>query len=90
MAGGLQNLEAHFPNLEFEPIVNTDVRERGICASADIDSCTRPRGQLFVAGNEIGVHMGLENVADFQATGGGSVKVNVHVPLRVNHDCLTF
>ena len=47
-------------------------------------------GQLFVAGDEIGVQVGLEDVADADAVLLGRLQVNLDITLRIDDDGLAF
>jgi len=42
------------------------MREPGVGLCPDVDLRARPRGELFVAGNKIGVQMSFEYVPDFK------------------------
>jgi hypothetical protein len=57
--------------------------------SAIANSCARCCGEFKVAGQEVGVEMGLENMANCESIGFGFSEVFRNIALRINNDCFT-
>jgi len=53
--------------------------------NARVNPGSRPRCKLMMAGNEVGVEMGFDDVPDFQAVRLRFFEVDVDVALRIDH-----
>jgi hypothetical protein len=51
----------------------------------DKDLCTRHFGKVEMAGNEIGMKVGFQDVGDFQIHRSGRVKIDLNVPAWINN-----
>ena len=58
--------------------------------AADVDGGAAPGGQLFVAGDEIRVQVGLEDVTDADALLLRRLQVNLDIALRIDDHRLAF
>ncbi len=87
VAGRLQRLQADAS--EFDGVVITKRREcvARFCRRAEIDGRARAIAQLQMAGDEIGMQMGQEDVPDGERVFGGEFHVLIDVPLRIDNGC---
>jgi hypothetical protein len=88
VTGGFQHLEAHRAERKRVPIAHRHEVVFGAGASAHADHGADAIAQLEVPGDEIGVEMGQEHVADTTAEPGGVLEVTLDVALRIDdHRC---
>jgi hypothetical protein len=85
VARRLQDAQDHAAHSQLVAVPHRLVREQRARLRADDDGRARALGQLQVAAHEVGVQVGLDDVADGQAGRGGLVQVLLHVAARV-HD----
>jgi hypothetical protein len=57
---------------------------------AHVDGCTRADGQLFMAGDEVGVQMSLEDVADGEALVRSGLQIQLDIALGIDHYGFAF
>src|ERR1035441_8963026 len=62
----------------------------GAGADAEVDGGAGPLGQFLVAGDEVGVQVGLDDVGDTQAQPRGGVEIHLDVALGIDHGGDTF
>src|SRR5205807_7310042 len=60
------------------------------CRGANVDGCTSALGQLDVAGDKVGMKMGLDDVADAQAGRRRVREILLHVAARVDNRSLAI
>ena len=85
MPGRLERRQADLA--EVDDVAVSERREPvlGLRGRAQIDGGAGPVAQFKMAGDEVGVKVGEEDVRDAQAVCLGIRDVLVHVPLRVDH-----
>src|SRR6266481_3371219 len=85
MARGFQSLDADLADLQLETILHVRMRERRTRLCSDVDARAGSRGQLLVAGNEVGMEVSLKDVANGNVIRFRSLQINLDVPLRIDH-----
>src|ERR1019366_4580347 len=85
-----ENVDAQFADAQLETIANSDMRKSCACFFSDVDSRTRACGQLFVSRDEVGVQMGLEDVANLKLLLLRRFQVDLDVTLRIDDDSFAF
>jgi hypothetical protein len=83
--GGGPELQADLAELDALAVGHLAVREVHVRGLAVDDGGAGRGGQLQVPGQEIGVHVGLDDVVDAQPAGGRVVQVVLDVPPGVHH-----
>src|ERR1700722_19308763 len=81
---GLENAERKPSNLQMESVVHRDMWKSRAGLRSDINLRAAARGQFAMTGDEIGVQVGLEDVADGNVLGFRSLKIDFDVTLRVD------
>src|SRR6516162_2870553 len=90
VAGGGQHFEVQPASAQRETVAHGNVGKGCPCGAREIYVGSRAPGQLAMSGDEVGMQMGLEDVADLQSMLLRSVEVDLHVTLRVDDDSLAF
>ncbi len=85
VAGRVANLDAQPIDAERVALPDGHVLERAAAGPGGVDCCPGGCGQIPVAGHEVRVQMGLEDMRDPHTHLGRGVEVDVHVASRV-HD----
>src|SRR5215831_9570572 len=85
VAGSFEDPKADFAHLKFETVRQRHVREFRICALADIDLGTGASGEFPVAGDKIGVKVGLKDVSDLEILLACRFQVDLHIALWIDH-----
>jgi hypothetical protein len=85
VAGSLNKIEPAVSELEGIAVFDRYVRERRAGAAPQIDPRSGALGKLVMAGNEIGMQVGLYNVLDPSDPLAGGVNVDIDVALGVDH-----
>ena len=85
VAGGVHRLDLDRAQLEHPAVVERLVRVLGVGELVDVDRRAGRARQPAVAGDVVGVVVGLEHVLDPHAVQPGEVQVGLDVPLRVDH-----
>ena len=85
VAGGVEEVEAGFTELERVAVFDGDVREGGMGVFAEVDSGSGALGEFVVAGDEISVEVRFDDVLDAEIFLGREVEVEVDVALRVDN-----
>ena len=78
------------PARSSKPSVDADVREGGMRRGAYVDGGAGAGGQLLVAGDKVGMQMGLEDVADLDVLLARRIEVNLDIALGIDHDRLAL
>ena len=84
MAGGVEEVEAGVAELEGVAVFDGGVGEGRVGVFAEIDAGAGALGELVMAGDEVGVEMGLDDVLDLEVLFAGVVDVEVDVALGVD------
>ena len=84
VAGRVEEVEAGVAELEGVAVMEGDVGEGGVGIFAEIDAGSGALGELVVAGDEVSVEMGLDDVLDAEIFLAGEVEVEVDVSLWVD------
>ncbi len=84
VAGGVKEVEAGVAELEGVAVAEGDVGEGGVGLFADVDAGSGALGELVVAGDEVGVEVGFDDVFDAEISLAGEVEVEVDVALGVD------
>ncbi len=87
MARRGQHLQAHLAEGEALAVGQRLEGEADVCARAVADHRAGAVGQLQVAGEEVGVDVGLDDPLDRHVPLGDLLQVDVDVATRVDHDC---
>src|SRR5207302_67654 len=85
MAGRVEGAEAHVAELELPSVVEGLVVVLGVGVAVDMDGGSGRRGEPAVAGDVVGVVVGLENVLDVDARVAGQLEVLGDLEARVHH-----
>jgi hypothetical protein len=85
MSGSLQNAEAAFAELDSVAFLDRDVRELSSGTCAEINLCACVFGKLAMSRDKVGVNVRFDNVPYFPAVGCCGTKIDVDIPLRVDH-----
>ena len=85
MAGRFQEAQDAVAEADFVAIVDRDVRKLGARLRAQVDGGAGEGGQFGVAGDEIGVQVGLDHVLDAEPVFDRVFDVDADVALRVDH-----
>ena len=64
VAGGVEEVEAGVAELEGVAVFDRSVGEGGVGVFAEVDAGAGALGEFVVAGDEVGVEMGLDDVLD--------------------------
>ena len=86
VAGGFKDLQAHAGEVECVAVVHGDEGVLGDGAGAEVDGGAAAVAELEVAGDEVGVEVREEDVADLEAECVGVVEILLDVALRVDDD----
>jgi hypothetical protein len=86
VAGSLEHLQTHSGKIEGVAILHRDESVFRLGAGAKMDGGAATVAQLQVAGNEIRVEMGEEDMANLEAKLFGIRQILLDVALRVNDD----
>ncbi len=84
VAGSVEEVEVGVAELEGVAVFYGDVGESSVGIFAEVDAGSGALGQLVVAGDEVGVEMGLDDVLDAEIFLAGEVEVEVDVALRID------
>ena len=84
MAGSFEEAQAALAEGDLVAIVDGDVREPGCGAGAHVDLGAGAGGQLAVAGDEVGMQMGFDDVLDLEVVLAGGVEVDFDVALGID------
>jgi hypothetical protein len=84
MAGGLEKFEAAVAELDGIAIADGTVDESRAGAFAQIDAGAGALGEFTMAGNEVGVEMGFDDVLDPCPVAGRGFQVYVYVALGID------
>ena len=84
VAGGVEEVEAGVAELEGVAVFDGGVGEGGVGVFAEIDAGAGALGELVMAGDEVGVEMGLDDVLDAEIFLAGEVEVDIDVALGVD------
>jgi hypothetical protein len=90
VAWGVEEVEAGVAELEGVAVFDGGVGEGGVGVFAEVDAGAGALGELVMAGNEVGVEMGLDDVLDGETFLAGVVEVEVDVALGVDDGGDTF
>ena len=85
VAGGLEEREAHGPELDPVAVARRDVGVLGAGRGPDVDPRSGGLRELEVPGDEVGVEVREDHVADLHAEPGRLLEVLRDVALRVHH-----
>ena len=86
MAGGFEDLKTQSGEVEGVAVVHRHEGVLGFCAGAEMDGCAALVAQLEMAGNEVGVEVREEDVANLEAEFFSVRYVLMDVALRVDDD----
>ena len=86
VAGGFEDLQAHAGEVECVAVVHGDEGVLGDGAGAEMDGGAAAIAELEMAGDEVGVEVREEDVADLEAECVGVVEILLDVALRVDDD----
>jgi hypothetical protein len=86
MAGRFEKPQAALAELDLIALGNRDVRELRASLPTHVNRRAGAGGQLAVAGDEIGVQVGLDHMPDAEAVVTRGFQIDVDITLRVN-DC---
>ena len=86
VAGGFEDLQAQAGEVERVAILHGDEGVLGLGAAAEMDGGAAAVAQFQMAGDEVGVEVGEEDVADLEAEFFGVGEVLLDVALRVDDD----
>ena len=84
VAGGVEEVEAGVAEAEGVAVFDRCVREGSVGVFAEVDAGAGAFGEFVMAGDEVGVEMGLDDVLDLEIFLAGSFDVDVDVTLRVD------
>ena len=90
VAGSFEDANGGLAKFQFETVGDGDVREGGSGLRAHVDGRAGTGGEFTVAGDEVGVEMAFENVADGHAVIGGGFQIEFDVTLRIDDDGFAF
>ena len=90
VAGGLQEAKHAAAELEGVAVLDGGAGECCAGAGADIDGGAGALSELAVAGDEVGVEMGLDDVLDLETEAGGGFDIDIDVALGVDNGGDTF
>jgi hypothetical protein len=90
VTGGFESRDAHLADLQLEAVFDCYVRECGLGLRSHVDAGAGSRSQFSVAGNEIGVQVSLEDVANGDAVLLRGLQVDFNVTLRIDYYRLSF
>src|SRR5258706_11611448 len=90
MPGCFQSRNSHFADSQLETVLYGDVRKSSSCLRSDVNEGAGSRGQLLMPGNEVGVKVSLEDMANGNMIRLGSLKINFDVTLRIDDHSLTL
>ncbi len=62
------------------------MRKSRLSGFADIDGCAGAGGQFLMAGNEVGVQMSFEDVANLQILFLRGFEIDLNIALRIDDD----
>src|SRR5262249_28209528 len=85
-----QHLEVHLAHVEPEAVAHFHPLKARSTMLPDVDSRARALSQLAKSRNEVGMQMGFENVANSDTLFLGSLKINLHIALRIDHHGLAL
>ena len=86
MARRLEDLQTHTADVDRLAVAPGRERVLRPCPSTQTDGGPRAISELEMAGDEVGVEMGQEHVANPQAVPFGRIDVPLHVALRIDDD----
>ena len=81
----IASIVAPSPSASVQPSTNGLVRVLGLGQLVDVDRGAAGAGEAAVAGDVVGVVVGLQHVLDPHPVQAGQVQVGVDVPLRIDH-----
>jgi hypothetical protein len=90
VTGGFESRDAHLADLQLKTVFDCCVRERGFGLRSHVDAGAGSRCQLAVAGNEIGMKMSFEDVANGNVVLLCGLQVNLYITLRIDYNSLSF
>jgi hypothetical protein len=85
VTGRMDGPQGHCPNGHLIAIVHGLVLKCGAGLGGQVDSGAGAGGQFAIAGDVIGVEVGVKDVRDPQPIGLGDLEIAVHIALRVHH-----
>ncbi len=86
VAGGFEDLQAQSREVERIAVLHRHERVFGLGAGAEMDGRAATVAQFQMAGDEVGVEMGEEDVADLEAERFGVGQVLLDVALGIDDD----
>ena len=90
VAGGVEEVETGVAELEGIAFFDRGMGEGGVGVLAEIDAGVGALGEFVVAGDEVGVEMGLDDVLDAETLLAGEVEVEVYIALWVDDGGYAF
>jgi hypothetical protein len=90
VAGGVEEVDAGAAELEGVAFFDGGVGEGGAGVFAEVDAGAGALGEFVVAGDEVGVEMGLDDVLDAETFLAGEVEVEVYIALWVDDGGYAF
>ena len=86
MPRSFESCDAHLPNLQMETVLDRHVREGRLGLRSDVDAGAGSCRQLSVSGDEVGMQVSFEDVANGNTIRLRGLQVNLHVTLRIDHN----
>ena len=87
MSRSLQEPEAALSELNLVSVLDRDVRELSSRSRAEIDVRSGALGKFAMSGDEVGMHVGLDNVFDLPRLAGRRLKVDIDIALGIDDGC---
>ncbi len=84
--GVSMDLDAQCADAQLEAIVDGHMRESRACRFPEVDGRAGARGQLFVTRDEVGVQMGLEDMANPKLLLLRRFQVDFNITLGIDDD----
>src|ERR1022692_3635464 len=86
MTRSFDPVDAYFTDPQLETLFHRDMGKRCPSLIADVDGGAGSRCQLFVAGDKIGMQVGLEDVPDADVLLLRRFQVDFDITLRIDYD----